>query len=181
MKRVMPIRDKEKVREIKAYLKKKNERDYILFMIGINAGLRVSDILPLRVRDVRGEYIEVIEQKTAKLRQIPINSSLKSALNVYVRGKKDNDYLIKSREGMNQPIGRWTAWKIIKDAGVEVGLLNLGTHSMRKTFGYNYYRRTKDIQTLCKMLGHSDEEITKRYIGIEDDFIREQYLKHTNL
>ena len=181
MKRVMPIRDKEKIREIKNALKKKNERDYILFMIGINAGLRVSDILPLRVRDVRGEYIDVIEQKTGKPRPIPINDSLKRAITAYIKGKKENDYLIKSREGMNQPISRWTAWKIIKDAGFEVGLHNLGTHSMRKTFGYNYYQRTKDIQALCKMLGHSDEEITKRYIGIEDDFIREQYLKHTNL
>lgn len=177
----MPIRDKEKVREIKEYLKKKNERDYVLFMIGINAGLRISDILPLRVRDVCGENIEVIEQKTGKMRYIPINESLKRTIAAYVRGKKDNDYLIKSREGVNQPISRWTAWKIIRDAGLEVGLHNLGTHSMRKTFGYNYYRRTKNIQALCKMLGHSDEEITKRYIGIEDDFIREQYLKHTNL
>lgn len=177
----MPIRDKEKIKQIKDVLKKRNERDYILFMIGVNAGLRVSDILPLRVRDVRGEFIEVIEQKTGKLRHIPINDSLKSALAKYIRGRRDNDYLIKSREGTNQPISRWTAWKIIKDAGIAVGLNNLGTHSMRKTFGYNYYRRTKDIQTLCKMLGHSDEEITKRYIGIEDDFIREQYLKHTNL
>lgn len=181
MKRVMPIRDKEKIKEIKQLLKKRNERDYILFMIGINAGLRISDILPLRIRDVRGEFLDVIEQKTGKPRPIPINDSLRKALNGYIKGKKANDYLIKSREGINQPIHRCTAWKIIRDVGAEVGLHNLGTHSMRKTFGYNYYQRTKDIQTLCKMLGHSDEEITKRYIGIEDDFIREQYLKHTNL
>lgn len=181
MKRVMPIRDKEKIREIKEVLKKQSERNYILFMLGINAGLRVSDILPLRVRDVRGEYIDVIEQKTGNPRPIPINDSLRRALTKYIKGKKDNEYLIKSREGTNQPISRWTAWNIIREAGREVGLHNLGTHSMRKTFGYNYYRNTKDIQALCKMLGHSDQEITKRYIGIEEDFIREQYLKHTNL
>lgn len=181
MKRVIPIRDKEKIKEFKHALKAKNERNYILFMIGTNAGLRVSDILPLRVRDVRGEYLEVIEQKTGNVRDIPINDSLRRALDRYIRGKKDNEYLIKSREGGNKPISRWMAYKILREAAEEVGLTRIGTHSMRKTFGYNFYQRTKDIETLCKMLGHSDSEITKRYIGIEDDFIREQYLKHTNI
>lgn len=181
MKRVIPIRDKEKIKEFKQALKAKNERNYVLFMIGTNAGLRVSDILPLRVRDVRGEYLEVIEQKTGNVRDIPINDSLRRALDRYIKGKKDNEYLIKSREGGNKPISRWMAYKILREAAEEVGLTRIGTHSMRKTFGYNYYQRTKDIETLCKMLGHSDSEITKRYIGIEDDFIREQYIKHTNI
>jgi len=181
MKRVIPIRDKEKIREFKNALKAKSERNYILFMIGTNAGLRVSDILPLRVRDVKGEYLEVIEQKTGNIRDIPINDSLRRALDRYIKGKKDNEYLIKSREGGNKPISRWMAYKILREAAEEVGLARIGTHSMRKTFGYNYYQRTKDIETLCKMLGHSDSQITKRYIGIEDDFIREQYIKHTNI
>lgn len=181
MKRVIPIRDKEKIREFKQALIAKNERNYILFMIGTNAGLRVSDILPLRVRDVKGEYLEVIEQKTGNVRDIPINDSLRRAIDRYIKGKKDNEYLIKSREGGNKPISRWMAYKILREAAEEVGLTRIGTHSMRKTFGYNYYQRTKDIETLCKMLGHSDSQITKRYIGIEDDFIREQYIKHTNI
>ncbi len=181
MKRVLPIRDKEMVAEMKKALLAKSERNYIMFMIGSNAGLRISDILPLRVRDVKGDYIEVIEQKTGKLREIPINDSLKRALRKYIKGKKDNEYLIKSREGTNRPISRWMAYKILREAANEVGLNRVGTHTMRKTFGYNYYQRTKDIETLCKMLGHSNSDITKRYIGIEDDFIREQYLKHTNI
>lgn len=181
MKRVLPIREKEKVSEFKKALLAKSERNYIMFMLGSNAGLRISDILPLRVRDVRGEYIEVIEQKTGKPREIPINTSLRKALDKYIRGKKDNEYLIKSRNGNNQPITRYMAYKILREAAQEAGVRKVGTHTMRKTFGYHYYQRTKDIEALCKMLGHSDAEITKRYIGIEDDFIREQYLKHTNI
>lgn len=181
MKRVLPIRDKEKITEFKNALMKKSERNYIMFMIGSNAGLRISDILPLRVRDVKGDCIEVTEQKTGKVREIPINDSLKRALKKYIKGKRDNEYLIKSREGHNQPISRWMAYKILREAAEEVGLNRVGTHTMRKTFGYNYYQRTKDLETLCKMLGHSDSKITKHYIGIEDDFLREQYMNFTNV
>lgn len=181
MKRVLPIRDKEKVRVMKRVLLEQSERNYIMFMIGINAGLRISDILSLRVRDVKGEDIYVIEQKTGNEREIPINDTLKRALKKYIKGKKDNDVLIKSREGVNQPIHRNTAYSIIRKAGEQVGLNRLGTHTMRKTFGYNYYQRTKNIEALREMFGHSDVRYTRRYIGIEEDFIREQYLKHTNL
>ncbi|MFY0521008.1 tyrosine-type recombinase/integrase [Lysinibacillus sp. UGB7] len=181
MKRVMPIRDKEKLRQMKKVLKDQSERNYIMFMIGINAGLRISDILPLRVRDVKGEDMNVLEQKTGNEREIPINDSLKRALQKYIRGKKDNEVLIKSREGMNQPISRDMAYKIIREAGEQVGLVRLGTHTMRKTFGYNYYQNTKNIEALRTMLGHSDVRYTRIYIGIEEDFIREQYMKHTNL
>jgi integrase len=50
---VEPIRDMDIVLDIADYLKSKNERDYVLFMFGIYSGLRISDILPIRVRDVR--------------------------------------------------------------------------------------------------------------------------------
>lgn len=181
MKHVMPIRSKEKLGEIKKILRDQSERNYIMFMIGINAALRISDILPLRVRDVRGECIILTEQKTGNLREIPINTSLERALRRYVHGKKDNEILLKSREGINEPISRSMAYKIIREAGEQAGVMRLGTHTMRKTFGYHYYHRTKDIEALRKMLNHSDAEITRRYIGIEEDFIKEQYLKHTNL
>lgn len=181
MKKVLPIRDKEKIREMKRVLKGKNERNYILFMIGINTGLRISDILPLRVQDVKGDDIELIEIKTNKERTVTINDSLRKALDRYIRGKKANDYLIKSREGINQPVSADMAYKIIRSAAEDVGLKRIGTHSMRKTFGYNYYQNTKNIEALREMLGHSTAKYTRLYIGIEEDFIREQYKKHTNL
>ena len=65
MKFVEPIRDKRKIELVKVILKKNDFRDYMLFLMGINSGLRISDILKLKVSDVRGkQYIEVKEQKT---------------------------------------------------------------------------------------------------------------------
>lgn len=71
MKFVEPIRDKRKIELVKVILKKNDFRDYMLFLMGINSGLRISDILKLKVSDVRGkQYIEVKEQKTDNILNI---------------------------------------------------------------------------------------------------------------
>ena len=90
MNTVEPIRDKRLILDIADYLKERNERDYVLFMFGIYSGLRISDILPLQVRDVRNkDYIYLREQKTDKEKRFPINDELKSILNNYIKGKSD--------------------------------------------------------------------------------------------
>ncbi len=181
MNYVMPIRDKQKIKEMKQILRKQSERNYILFMIGINTALRISDILPLRVRDVKGPKMMVLEQKTGKIRTISINPKLRIALDKYIKGKPNNEYLIKSRNGDNQPIHRNTAYEILRKAGQEVGLNAIGTHSMRKTFGYDLYQKTKDIEAVRKIMRHSTADYTRVYIGIEDDYIDELYMTKTGL
>ncbi len=71
MEFVEPIRDKRKIELVKVILKKNDFRDYMLFLMGINSGLRISDNLKLKVSDVRGKrYIEVKEQKTDNILNI---------------------------------------------------------------------------------------------------------------
>lgn len=71
MEFVEPIKDKRKIELVKVILKKNDFRDYMLFLMGINSGLRISDILKLKVSDVRGkQYIEVKEQKTDNILNI---------------------------------------------------------------------------------------------------------------
>lgn len=64
---VQEIRDKETIREI---IKQQNKRNYILFLLGINTGLRISDILRSRVRDVEGRSIFIREKKTKKVKEL---------------------------------------------------------------------------------------------------------------
>lgn len=180
MEFVQPLRSKEEIKEMKAELRAQSERNYILFMIGINAGLRVSDILSLKVRDVRGDHIKVIEQKTKKVKYIAINDSLKKALTHYIRNKPNNEYLIKSRVGKNKPITRSMAYKIIKVASDSCGISDCGTHTMRKTFGYHIYQKEKDVAALQKIYNHSDPKITLRYIGIEQDY-QDAIVRNNNL
>lgn len=171
---VEPIRDPDKVEDIAEYLKFKNERDYIMWMMGIYSGLRISDILKLKVRDVKNkQHIILREMKTGKQRIFEINPILKKALAEYCEDKDLNDYLIKSRQGFNKPITRSMAYKILRDAAKKFNVESMGTHTMRKTFGYHFYMQTKDVVTLMKIFNHSDQSTTLRYIGIEQQAINE--------
>ncbi|MGC4375912.1 site-specific integrase [Fictibacillus sp. Mic-4] len=169
MNLVEPIRDKEIVAEIKAYLKEQNERNYILFLLGINTGLRISDILNLRVRDVEGWYITIREKKTRKHKRIKMTSELKKALRDYIQDKPKNEFLIKSRKGKNKPITRGAAYIILNQVAREFGLESIGTHSLRKTYGYHFYKQFKDVAALQEIFNHADPKITLRYIGINQD------------
>ncbi|KOC47752.1 integrase [Clostridium botulinum] len=167
---VEPIRDAQKVNDIQEYLKRTNERDYILFITGVYTGLRISDILRLKVKDVKEKrFIYLREKKTSKQNIIEINKLLEKEYRWYCSDKELDEYLIKSREGVNKAISRVQAYKIIKAVGKDFGIDNLGTHTLRKTFGYHYYKQTKDVATLMKMYNHSDPSITLRYIGIIQD------------
>ncbi len=60
---VQPIRDPEQIQQIKEYLKENSERNFILFVIGINTGLRISDILKLKIGDLKGSHISMREKR----------------------------------------------------------------------------------------------------------------------
>lgn len=180
MKFVQPIRDKEQINELKKVLKDKCDRDYLMFMIGINVGLRISDILPLKVGDVRGTHIKIIEQKTKKVKRVAINNSLRKALNRYILDKKDSEVLLMSREGNNKPISRSMAYKILREAAEEVGISEVGTHTMRKTFGYHIYQRDKDVAALQKLFNHDKPTTTLLYIGVEQDHL-DKIIMNSNL
>ena len=83
--------------------------------LGIYSGLRISDILNLKVKDLRNQTNFILnEQKTGKTKRIAINPSLKKELSEYLQNRIDNEYIIKSREGKNKPISRVMAWNIFK-------------------------------------------------------------------
>ncbi|USK85713.1 site-specific integrase [Peribacillus asahii] len=177
MNLVQPIRDKETLQEIKKFLKETNERNYILFLLGIYTGLRISDILLLRVRDVEGWNIFIKEKKTGKPRDIKMPSELKKAIRNYIKGKPKDEFLIKSREGKNKPITRGMAYVILNQIADEFGLERIGTHSLRKTYGYQHYKQFNDVVSLQKLLNHSDPKETLVYIGIEQDSMNDQQRK----
>lgn len=177
MNTVQPIRDINLVYDIADYLKQSSERNYVMFMFGIYSGLRISDILKLRVRDIRDirnkslikDYISTREIKTDKEKRFAINSELKPILREYIKDKEDFLFLFKSSHGNNKPISRQQAYNILSNAGKYFGLDDIGTHTLRKTWGYHTYQQTKDPVTIMKILNHSDIAITLRYIGITQD------------
>ncbi|MFW5788016.1 MAG: site-specific integrase [Halanaerobiales bacterium] len=170
MEKVEPIRDREKIEEMKNELLKSGFRNYLLFILGINTGLRISDLLSLKVRDVKERsHILIKEKKTEKNKRFLINSQLKQEIKRYIKGMTADDYLFKSQKGINQPISRVQAYRILKKAGNELGLESVGTHTLRKTFGYWHYQQYKDVALLQELFNHSAPSITLDYIGINQD------------
>ena len=107
--------------------------------------------------------------KTGKQKKIWIAPNLKKELKSYIENMKDSDYLLCSREGENKAIARNTAYIILKNTAKECGLNEIGTHTMRKTFGYWFYKQYKDLATLMDIFNHSSPRITLIYIGINQD------------
>lgn len=135
---VEPIREKNKINEMKYELKKSGTRNYMLFFIGINTGLRISDILNLKYSDIKNldgtmkSHISIIEKKTKKNKKFPITNTLYSELERFTRNMQPNDYLFESQKGNKLSYSQ--AYRAIKSAANQIGLTEIGTHSMRKTF-----------------------------------------------
>ena len=172
---VEPIRNLKHLHKLEDYLAKKSKRDLLLFTIGTNCGLRISDIVALNVGDVRNKsHIRIVEKKTGKYKSFPINSKLKPMFEEYTKGKRSDEALFKTR--FQNRMDRFTAYRIIRKSCKLAGLPEkVGTHTMRKTFGYHHYQKFKDVVILQKTFNHSSQSITLRYIGIEQEEIDSSY------
>jgi len=186
---VEPIKKIKDIAKIKQYLiGKENKRDYMLFVVGINVGLRAGDLLNLRIKDVLKDSkvvdrVTINEEKTDKRRDFELNKSSKDAILLYIDTLKDmdtNSCLFKSRKG-DGALTVESAHKIIKTTLKELGIKgNYGTHTLRKTFAYHIYANNiktnpSIINTLQKMLNHSSASVTLRYIGITKEVISDVY------
>ncbi|MGL5085362.1 MAG: tyrosine-type recombinase/integrase, partial [Clostridium sp.] len=163
--RVYAITEVEKLNECREYFKYINERDLVMFEIGLKTLLRISDILELRVKDVKGKT--VIRKKLVKTKRdvnIPIRTDLKKILDKYCEDKPNNEYLIKSRNGINKPISRVQAYRVLNDMAKYLGMERIGTHSLRKTGAYHIYKTTNDIDLVRRLLGHKSKEEVYEYI-----------------
>ena len=181
---VEPIRDKKKLAQIKNLLRgQRRFRDLLLFVMGINTALRISDLLRLRIRDFldgQGRLKQrfwVRERKRGKRHEVVINNSIQEAFEEYLAAypgitndlehfvffnAKTNDYSASIKRGQ--------AWKLTTSICREVGLKgNYGTHSLRKTWGYHARMQGVDLALIMHKLNHSSIAHTKRYLGITDD------------
>lgn len=169
-------------------LKKNNRiREYLLVGTGVYLGLRASDLLSLKWSDLlEQDVVSIQEKKTGKRRNISINPSLKEIL-IYVsseqqrQGKFNLDaYLFANRKGEKvsiQYINR-VLKKTFSDYGIKTQ--NASTHTLRKTFGKRVWeidgQSERSLIYLSQIFNHSSTTITRRYIGITDETIKNVYL-----
>lgn len=170
MKTVQPIRNAKTIEKFKRELMKISYRDYMMFTIGINTGLRISDLLQLKVDDVRDRtHITIIEKKTGKYKRFLINDMLRIEINKYIDEMSLSEYLFTSKKTKNKPIDRVQAYRVLNKVATKLGIEEVGTHTMRKTFGYWHYQQYHDVAILQDIFNHSSPSVTLRYIGISQD------------
>ena len=173
---VQPLRTQQEINDFLFCLRRNQhaERDVFLFLIGINSGLRMSDIVKLKKQDIlTAKNPRIVEQKTGKTRILYLGS-LQDLIQEYTKTLDPADYLFPSSKGGHLEVN--TVYQMFQKVAKLLGRDDIGTHTLRKTFGYHYYKKTKDVATLMEIFGHSSEKITKRYIGINEDEISETLL-----
>ena len=198
MNSVEPIRDIKTIKSIRSILKSQSIRNELLFIFGINVGLRISDILELKIGDLVKsnfktvkEYVIITEKKTGKTKKFYIGDIVKKVIENYIKELSNLDmsnYVFQSRKGNNMPITRQRAYRILNNAAEMIGLVEknengviisgeIGTHTLRKTFGYHAYENGSSLELLMDIFNHSSKSQTLRYIGITEEQKREVYLQ----
>lgn len=200
-----PIKSMDDIMMISRYLiSNRRYRDNMLFIVGINFGLRVSDLRELRFSHIINdnftfkETFPVFERKTRntrkkkKNRYITVNTAVMEAVTLYLENTEDvhlSDYMFRSESNngynVNEPIAIRSVDRLLKGIGRDLSLpMHLSTHSLRKTFCYHQmlmsHNDPRKLMLLQKMLGHSSPAQTLDYIGITGEEIEEAY-KNLNL
>lgn len=188
---VEPLRDIADVKRMYAWLNEnKTTREAECFLIGCNLALRAGDLLSIKFSDCTGTHIDLSERKTGKFRRIPINPTVRACI-ARLREYYDNTKFYKTRElhaeylfqstchrsyHVNKPICIQHLSVVFREAAkaLEFGI-NVNTHTMRKTWGYQAYERGEDIYYIQAAFNHSTARITLAYIGITRSTVEQLY------
>lgn len=188
---VQPIKSKRDIKKLTAHLKTTNIRNYAIVVIGMNVLLRAGDLLSLRWNDVLeddGTFKRrtwITEEKTDKTREVRFNDTCIEALTLLKESIKEEnfnseEYVFASRKAnkdREKKLDVKALHRIIKDTCRALNIRgNYGTHTLRKTGAYHIYNdniasNPTIISYLQKILNHSSQATTLRYIGIEAEEI----------
>lgn len=195
-----PIKSLEDIFRITTYLKTNGRwRDNMLFIVGINFGLRVSDLRELRFSNLINDNLTfkdsfpVFEKKTRntrkrkKNRYITVNQAVVEAVTLYLEhtpGVKLSDYMFRSLSNhggnINKPMDISSINRFLYGLERDLGLnIKMSTHTLRKTFCYHQmlmsHNDPRKLMLLQKMLNHSSPAQTLDYIGITAEEIDDAY------
>lgn len=194
---VEPLRSKHHIALIKNLLKGQSRfRDLLLFIVGMNSALRISDLLQLKLSHVVDDqgrirtHFWIREEKRGKRQDVVINQSIRQAFDSYlaayptITSNLEHYLFFSTNLGdfvYSAPLKRAQAWKLLSTICHQAGLRgNFGTHTLRKTWGYHARMQGVDLALIMHKLNHSSLAYTKRYLGITDDEL-EDVVRKLNL
>lgn len=177
----IPIKDVETIELIKTtYNKEGNYRDLLFFLLAINTGLKINEILSLNIKDVKGKDSIIVKQCNLQIRKrIPLNEEIQELIKQVIVGKKNDNPLFTSVQGNR--LDRTCVYKNFKDICDKLGLNEkFSISSLRKTFGYHYYQKYKDLSFLQWLFNQTTVNATMNYIDIYED-LNHRFNKEFNL
>ena len=172
---VLAIKDMEKVLELLEWYEDRNDRNALLFRMGINTALRIGDLLKIQYQDIYNgggefrEYLQLNESKTGKERKVKLNDQIRPHLKKYTDfyDMEEGDYVFFSTYDPERPMHRVTAWRALKAGADACSIEHFGTHTMRKTAGFHIYHKSEqDLALVMCLLNHSNPKETLVYIGV---------------
>ena len=196
IKSMLDVIDKHIAESKTDYNKKRWCRNKLIFLLGINLGIRGSDLCELRWNDIFYDNFEFREKTniqpiktrntSGKYVSLFFNDTAKTAIKEYIELypiKDINGYVFESKrtsDNGSTHIDRISIGRMLKSVAKECGIKrNINSHSLRKTFGYQVWHNANNKDNALSMLqyifGHSSQVVTQRYIGVEDEEIMEVY------
>jgi integrase len=174
MQTTIALKTRKQEKKLLKAARRWNPKYELLFLICLKSGLRVSDALKLRAGDFHPTktQITVTEQKTGKERKITFKPGTHKKIITYIGFYHigESDFLIFRRAGeRSKPLSRVRAWQVIKKISTDSGLEGIGTHSMRKTYAKNLYKKTKSIKRVQQDLNHKYATTTYGYLAHPDE------------
>lgn len=173
MKLVEPIKKIDDINKIKDYLKSKNIRNYLIFVMGINTGIKTCQMLNLKIDDVVDEQNNIRDYIKINDVEYNITKNTKEAIIVYLLQTNLNEdkskYLFKSNKG-DMPIDRSHLYRILNEAAEKCNIgIPIGNETLRKTFGYHYYHQIGDLKHLQTVLNQKSINKLYDYLSIENE------------
>lgn len=179
----------DEVQLIRAFLKaKKATRDLAILETGVDTMLRCGDLLRLKVKDVREpsgvmrQIVPVRQDKTDRVVRTTLTDKAHTALSAVVseEGKTHDDYLF-TRGGA--PHGKHMSEVMLREIVkgwaklINADPTKYGGHSLRRTKAVYVYKKTRNIEAVRKMLGHTSLAHTMQYLGVGDEEVADLALQ----
>lgn len=171
--------NKNEVIAILTYLQKNYPPIYAdIWKIGVNLSLRISDLLAIKFSDldIDKRELRLIEKKTEKPKTVRLNNPALDVINARKKLYPNDVFLfqVHSNRAKDKPISRISVSRVLKAAGEKVKL-QINTHSMRKSRGKAMFDAGVPVAKISKVLNHSSEAVTLRYLGITQEQILQTY------
>lgn len=178
MNQVDPIKYKEEIHQMYKVLRARSQRDYLFFKFAIHTGIKLTDLLNMKVKYLKTSEIGNIktswmidDEPTIKIK---LPSELRNELKLYIEDcKLEDEELIFQSTSTHQCLSRQQAYRIINRAAEQLGMKHIGLTTLRKTFAYHAYQAGISISIIQKYLGHQTTQETIKFIGIQDKSIHQ--------